>query len=71
MIDRSVMGGLRFEDYKVVNPAAVQFDPAQRLKELTALGTATADALCDAPLSFTAPAPTVTFRSDSVVAQIF
>jgi hypothetical protein len=30
---------VRYDDYKVTNPAAVQFDPAQRLSELAALGT--------------------------------
>jgi hypothetical protein len=37
LVDSSVMGGLRFEDFKVTNPTAVQFDPAQRLKELAAI----------------------------------
>ena len=71
MVDSSVMGGLRFEDFKVTNPAAVQFDPAQRLKELAALGTSTADTMCQAPPSFTTPAPTITFDPTTVVAQIY
>ncbi|MGA7237004.1 MAG: hypothetical protein WBY44_15060 [Bryobacteraceae bacterium] len=37
------MGGT-FEDYKVTNSVAIQFDLAQRLKELAALGTSTANA---------------------------
>ena len=71
MVDSSVMQGLRFEDYKVTNPAAVQFDPAQRLQELAALGTSTADALCQDPPSFTLPAPTITFDNTTVVGQIY
>ena len=47
LVDSSVMGGLRYEDYKVTNPAAVQFDPTQRVQELAALGTSTADTLCE------------------------
>src|ERR1700692_2219694 len=70
-IDTSVRGGLRFEDYKITNPAAVQFDPQQRLKELAALGPSTANTLCAAPPTFTTPAPTITFRNDSVQAQIY
>jgi hypothetical protein len=71
MVDSSVMQGLRFEDYKVTNPTAVQFDPAQRVKELAALGTSAEGTLCEAPASFTTPAPTITFGADSVQAQIF
>jgi hypothetical protein len=71
MVDSSVMGGVRFEDYKVTNPTAVQFDPAQRLKELEVLGASTADTMCQAPPSFTTPAPTITFDPTSVTAQIY
>ena len=71
MVDSSIMGGVRFEDYKVTNPTAVQFDPAQRLKELAALGSATADTLCAAPPSFSTPAPTITFDPSTVVGQIY
>lgn len=71
MVDSSVMGGVRYEDYKVTNPAAVQFDPAQRLKELAALGPSITDTLCAAPPVFTTPAPTITFDEDNVQAQIY
>ncbi len=69
--DSAVMGGVRFEDYKVTNPSAVQFDPVQRLNELAALGPTIADALAQAPPTFTTPAPTITFDPTSVVAQIY
>ncbi len=62
-IDTSVMGGIRYEDYKVTNPNAVEFDPAQRSKALAALGPATAQILCQAPPEFTTPAPTITFSN--------
>jgi len=65
------MGGLKYEDYKVTNPAAVQFDPARRMKELAALGLSNADALCAAPPIFTTPAPTITFDKTTVVGQIY
>ncbi|HLK62366.1 MAG TPA: alginate lyase family protein [Bryobacteraceae bacterium] len=68
LIDTSVMGGLRFEDYKVTNPKAVQFDPATRSVELAQLGTSTAQTLCQAPLTFDTPAPTIVFNN--VQAQI-
>jgi uncharacterized protein (TIGR03437 family) len=71
MVDSSVMGGVRFEDYKIANPTAVQFDPAQRVKELEGLGTSKADALCGSPSIFASPAPTITFNAGSVQAQIF
>lgn len=71
LVDSSVMGGVRYEDYKVTNPAAVQFDPALRVKELAALGTSTADALCDAPPTFTTAAPTITFDKTSVGGNIY
>jgi uncharacterized protein (TIGR03437 family) len=45
-VDTSTIGGIRFEDYKVTNPKAVQFDPALRLNELAALGNSTATTLC-------------------------
>ncbi len=70
-IDTSVMGGIRFEDYRVTNPAAVQFDPAQRLKELAALGPSTAATFCAAPPVFTTPAPAITFDTNNVQAQIY
>jgi uncharacterized protein (TIGR03437 family) len=70
-IDSSVMGGLRFEDYKVTNPTAVEFDPAQRLKELASLGPSTAETLCAAPPVFTTPAPTIGFDKSAVQAQIY
>jgi uncharacterized protein (TIGR03437 family) len=70
-IDSSVMGGVGFEDCKVTNPSAVQFDPAQRMKELAALGPSIADALSQAPPTFTTPAPTITFDPSSVVGQIY
>jgi hypothetical protein len=38
-IDSSVMGGVHFEEFRVTNPAAVQFDPAQRLKRAYCFGT--------------------------------
>src|ERR1035438_7097313 len=63
MVDSSVLGGVRYEDYKVTNPAAVQFDPGQRLTELAALGASTADALCESPPTFTIPAPTIDRKS--------
>jgi hypothetical protein len=68
--DSSTIGGLRYEDYKVTNPLAVQFDPAQRLRELSALGTSTTDTMCKTPPVFTSPAPTITFDKTSVAAQI-
>lgn len=71
MVDSSIMAGVRFEDYKVTNPAAVQFDPAQRVQELAALGTSTADALCESAPSFTTPAPTISFDKGSVLAQAY
>src|SRR5580693_7037332 len=71
LVDSSVMGGLRFEDFKVTNPTEVQFDPAQRLKELAALGASTADTMCQAPAAFITPAPTITFDPSTVVAQIY
>jgi len=70
-IDSSVMGGLRWEDYKVSNPAATQFDPAQRLKQLNALGAANTDIICQAPAAFGTPAPTITFQASGVQARIF
>lgn len=70
-LDTSTIGGLKFEDYKVANPAAVQFDPAQRLHELAALGPTITDALCQSPAAFTSPPPTITFNSSNVVAQIY
>ena len=70
-VDSSVMGGVRYEDYKVTNPTAVQFDPAQRLNELAALGSSLADTLCQAPPTFTTPAPTIAFDPTTVVAQIY
>jgi hypothetical protein len=62
-IDTSVMGGIRFEDYRVTNPAAVQFDPALRLQSLAALGTATAQAFCTAnpQATFIVSPPTISF----------
>jgi len=71
LVDSSVMGGLRFEDYKVTNPAVVQFDPARRMKELAALGTSTADTLCEAPPTFATPAPTITFDKTTVGGNIY
>jgi hypothetical protein len=72
LADSSVMGGVRFEDYKITNPAAVQFDPAQRLKELAALGASITNTLCAAPQKvFTIPAPTITFDKNSVQARIY
>lgn len=70
-VDTTIMGGVRFEDYKVTNPSAVQFDPSERLKELTQLGPSTAAAMCAAPPTFVAPAPAITFDPDSVVGQIY
>jgi hypothetical protein len=70
-VDTTVMGGVRFDDYRVTNPSAVQFDPALRLKELTALEPSNAAALCAAPPTFIAPAPTITFDQSSVVGQIY
>jgi uncharacterized protein (TIGR03437 family) len=67
-IDTSMIGGLRFEDYKVTNPKAIQFDPALRLSELAAIGPSTAQTLCQAPPQFTTPAPSITFNN--VQAQI-
>jgi uncharacterized protein (TIGR03437 family) len=69
--DSSTIGGVRYEDYKVTNPLAVQFDPAQRLKELAALGTSNTDTMCEAPPIITSPAPTITFDKTNVVAQIY
>jgi hypothetical protein len=70
-LDTSTIGGLKFEDYKVTNPTAIQFDPALRLKELAALGPSTAATLCQAQLlsPFTDPAPSITFSN--VKAQIY
>ena len=45
MIDTTVIGGLRWEDYKVTNPKAIQFDPSIRLTELAALGPSIAQTL--------------------------
>jgi hypothetical protein len=70
-IDTSVMGGIRFEDYKITNPAAVQFDPAQRVKELAAMGPAIAATMSAAPPAFTTPTPTIAFNNSSVQAQIY
>lgn len=69
--DSSTIGGLRYEDYKVTNPLATQFDPAQRWNELVALGTSNTDTMCEAPPVFTSPAPAITFDKNSVVAQIY
>ena len=69
--DSSTIGAVRYEDYKVTNPLAVQFDPAQRLKELPVLGTSTTDTMRKTPPVFTSPAPTITFDKTSVVAQIY
>lgn len=70
--DSATIGGVRYEDYKVTNPLAVQFDPVQRSQELAALGTANADIMCQVPLaSYTLPAPSITFDKTSVVAQIY
>ena len=71
MFDSSVMGGLRYEDYSVTNPTAIQFDPAQRLAALAALGTSTSDSMCAAPPAFPSPAPTVTFDKTTVMGQIY
>jgi len=66
------IGRLRFEDYKVTNPLAVQFDPAQRAKELAALDPANVDLMCRASANaYTLPAPSITFDKASVVARIF
>ena len=70
-VDASVMGGIRFEDYKVADPSAVEFDPAMRLKELTMLGPSTAAAVCAAQPTFIPPAPTIEFDPNSVVARIY
>ena len=70
-LDSAAIGRVRHEDYKVTNPSAIQFDPAQRLKELAALGTANTDIMCQAPATYTSPAPTITFDKTSVVAQIY
>jgi uncharacterized protein (TIGR03437 family) len=70
-INTSLMGGLRFEDYRVTNPAAVQFDPAQRQQELAAMGSSNAATLCKAPPAFTGPAPTITFDKSTVEAQVY
>jgi hypothetical protein len=63
------MGGLRFEDYKVTNPRAIQFDPLTRSAELAQVGSAAAQLMSKAPPAFTSPAPTVTFGN--VQAQIW
>lgn len=68
--DSSKIGGLRFEDYKVTNPAAVQFDPAIRLKELAALGS-NASTMCQTSATFVGQAPSITFDKTSVVGQIY
>jgi hypothetical protein len=70
LIDTSVMGGLRFEDYRVSSPTSIQFDPARRLTELAAMGPAVAKTLCAAsPVAeFVNTAPTITFSD--VRAQI-
>ena len=70
-VNASIMGGIRFEDYKVSNPSAVEFDPAIRMQELTMFGPSTAAAVCAAPPTFVPPAPTITFDPGSVVAQIY
>jgi hypothetical protein len=62
-IDTSIMGGLRFEDYRVTNPKAIQFDPARRSVELALLGSSIAQTMCQAPLGFVTPAPTITFNN--------
>src|SRR5256885_14837853 len=70
-VDTTVMGGIRFEDYKVTKPSAVLFDPAQRLKELAGLGPSAARTMCAAPPTFVTPAPTITFDKSTVVGQIY
>lgn len=70
-LNTSKIGGLKFEDYKVTNPSAVQFDPAVRLKELAALGPSTAAILCGTLPEFISPAPTITFDTTKVQAQIY
>jgi len=69
--DSATIGGVRYEDYKVTNPLAVQFDPTQRMQELAALRTSDTDTMCEAPPVFTSPAPTITFDKTSVIAQIY
>jgi hypothetical protein len=70
-LDTSAIGGLKIEDYKVINSSAIQFDPAVRLQELSALGTADSDALCETPPAFIGAPPTITFDPTSVKAQIY
>jgi hypothetical protein len=70
-VNSSTIGGLRFEDYKVTNPTAVQFDPAVRLKELAALGPSITSILCQTPLGFADPPPTITFDKNTVKGQIY
>src|SRR4051812_35003327 len=66
-LDSSKIAGLRIEDYKVANPAAVQFDPAVRLKELAALGPSTTATLCLAarPPALVGQVPSITFDKTS------
>jgi hypothetical protein len=61
-LDTSTIGGMKFEDYNVTNPAAALFDSTLRLKELAALGSSTAATLCQAQSQtpFTDPAPSIT-----------
>jgi uncharacterized protein (TIGR03437 family) len=70
--DSATIGGIRYEDYRVTNPLAVQFDPVQRSKQLAALDPANVDLMCRVPsASYTLPAPSITFDKTSVVAQIY
>ena len=61
-INSSYMGGLRFEDYRVTNPKAIQFDPMTRSAELAQLRSSTTQSMCQAPPVFSSPAPTITFN---------
>jgi hypothetical protein len=45
-IDTSIMGGIRFEDYRVTNPKATFITPGLRTQELTALGPGLSAQLC-------------------------
>jgi hypothetical protein len=70
-LDTSKIGGLKFEGYKVTNPAAISFDLSVRLKELAALGPDITAALCQTLPTFTDPAPTITFNKTNVKGQIY
>jgi hypothetical protein len=62
-VDTSVIGGIRFEDYRVTNPIATFFTPSLRTQELSALGPSLAAQLCQAnPLAADiVNAPSITF----------